>query len=448
VELASELIAGALWLASMGVLGATMRIVDEPIAADARRPRRPATPAPVPADAWTLARTIGNRAFAACVAASRDAPLVRARSPLLQREVSYLTISTQSAVRYESRTAEGKTRYTVFYRKSFDDAAKREIEAQLPQPRSSVSGGSGPFAHTGVSLGSHPFAGLSLGPQHPFQAPKEQSSGDVGIDRDDVKYVLERSSYIDVEGWGIRYYHYDDGHCDVFLPSDFPEGKVSAAEMTIKAKHSGARLKFVNEQGDTVLNVVTADQRKRLVPKSLNRNDKQQQAMQFVEVYLAKHNLLGGFKGLLADQMTRITFDDDPSQWFMTAMTVAGEKDRDRAANTEGITSTKRDVGTRCVFMNASNFTVRAIVHELLHALSHLAMNSIGWIEGLTEYLTLQATGLTMRTDVKGSTIYSRDVAALRHAMNQTGVTENELVQAYFGGAMGRLAEISALMTT
>jgi hypothetical protein len=404
-------------------------------------PERHATGAPLHRDDDGLGRVLA-RAVAA--RAARRSPAV-----LLQREVSYLSVPPKySAVRYESRTAEGKTRYEVFHPKDhpFDAEVKQAIEKMLPPPPSSTGVRDGPFAHLDVSLESHPFAGLSLG-SHPFQALKE-TSDDVGLARKDVVYKPEHSAYIAVEGWGIRFFYpHEDDRCDVHLPSDFPADKVDLVAAAIKGKRRSARLKFVNEQGDTVLNVATVDERKRLVPKVLNRDEKQQQAMRYLEAYLAKHGLLGDFKDLLTNQMRRISFDDKPEGWFQTAMQLAGEKDAERAANTEGITPTKVGVGSRTVFMNASNFTVRAIVHELLHALSHPAVDSMSWVEGLTEYLTLQATGLNIRTAVSGATIYSKDVAALRTALKKTDVTEEELVQAYFRGKMGRLGEISELMT-
>ena len=360
---------------------ATMRIAEEPLAAEAERPRRPRA---------------GSRRRPDARASDRQ-PRVRRRCargpdrPAAAPEGGRLPLH-QHADGRPLRIAHGpgEDALHVFHPKDkpFDDKAQLEIEAALPKAAAASALQSGPFAQVGVSLGSG----------SPFRAAMEKHAR-----RDDVTYVPEFSSYLDFEGRGIRYHPNNEGGRDARLPSDFPPDKVPDLERAMREKPAlkTARLRFVNEAGDTVLNVVQGA-RKSLVPTKLGRDQVLAQARSFLEAYLAKHGRLDRFKVILADQMTRIAFDEDPAKWVQTAMMLANEKNPERAGDTEGITPTGQPVGTRCVFMNASNFTARAIVHELLHALSHDAMNSISWIEGLTEYLTLRATGLTIRTDAKG----------------------------------------------
>lgn len=123
----------------------------------------------------------------------------------------------------------------------------------------------------------------------------------------------------------------------------------------------------------------------------------------------------------------------------------------DRIKVTEGYTTQQsHDVEqTAEIFINGAHHTMYAIVHEIFHSLSSKTLSSI-WEgagpnleEAMTEYFTCLATGLFLRFDVRGDTIYAKGLKILRAGIDDGAFSDADMQAAYFGGDATALHKIS-----
>lgn len=115
-------------------------------------------------------------------------------------------------------------------------------------------------------------------------------------------------------------------------------------------------------------------------------------------------------------------------------------------ANVEADTS-PADRGQRHIRLNENNHTWGTLVHELFHVLEHSSImnfsfdNPIGYDlqEGITEYLTAEATGCEVRTDhAKQATMYLRATEFVRGEVGGGFISLADLADVFFNGIAGR----------
>jgi hypothetical protein len=103
--------------------------------------------------------------------------------------------------------------------------------------------------------------------------------------------------------------------------------------------------------------------------------------------------------------------------------------------------------GLRHVRLNEKNHTWGTLVHELFHVLEHSSImnfsftNPIGYDlqEGITEYLTAEATGWDVRTDhAKTATMYLRATEFVRGEVSGGFIALADLADMFFNGTAGR----------
>jgi hypothetical protein len=108
-----------------------------------------------------------------------------------------------------------------------------------------------------------------------------------------------------------------------------------------------------------------------------------------------------------------------------------------QAKDTEGFTYTHNKARReRVIHMNLQYYTPAAIVHELFHALEHENMGKLDAdiVEGMTEWLTLQATGLEKRTSKEKGIFYRFQSLLVIRGLYAQAFTPENIVQAYFLG--------------
>lgn len=115
-------------------------------------------------------------------------------------------------------------------------------------------------------------------------------------------------------------------------------------------------------------------------------------------------------------------------------------------ANVEADTSPEGR-GLRHIRLNENNHTWGTLVHELFHVLEHSSImnfsftNPIGHDlqEGITEYLTAEATGCDVRTDhAKQATMYLRATEFVRREVSGGFISLADLADMFFNGITGR----------
>jgi hypothetical protein len=115
------------------------------------------------------------------------------------------------------------------------------------------------------------------------------------------------------------------------------------------------------------------------------------------------------------------------------------------ASGVEGVT----DPGTHLIRINGGFHTTGTIVHEMFHSLSHPAHDSVFNVsnpvnEGLTEYLTNEATGHDRRYARDGTGTYTAEAEAIRRAIQSGAITDEDVRNAYFRGDRQAIAKVSA----
>lgn len=216
----------------------------------------------------------------------------------------------------------------------------------------------------------------------------------------------------------------------VRLPSGItPRARLDIAD---KLGLSPDGLVFTNAPGDTV--VFRGGN-----PTPLSFPAKVRRAKELVTTYLTDvvaptGTSVAGLVDLIAEQPVGLLSKTELS-FFMRAQRVIGSGNTD---TTEGATS-PHPRGAREVAINRDFHTLYAVVHELFHAVEadDVAALGPGLFEGLTEYLTVAASGLDARRDPTGEGhTYQSNLDGVRAALASFVplVTEPDLFTAYFAG--------------
>jgi hypothetical protein len=209
--------------------------------------------------------------------------------------------------------------------------------------------------------------------------------------------------------------------------------------ITARARHdivdklgiTAESLLFTNAPGDGVALRGSAWQ-------PLSFPEKVERAKQLVKTFLADVVAPTGTSVAgLADIVTALPVEPVNAAMFgiwMQTNQIIGSKN---AGSTEGVTTSK-DRGARKVAINLDFHTLYAIVHELFHVVEANTVASLGpgLYEGLTEFMTITASGLDIRRDRTGQGYtYRSNLHALRTALADFPlVTEPDLYKAYFEG--------------
>ncbi|MCA2214080.1 hypothetical protein [Jidongwangia harbinensis] len=233
----------------------------------------------------------------------------------------------------------------------------------------------------------------------------------------------------------------------VFIPASLPEAsrmwipnRLQEAEPTV----SGPNVVYTNEISNT-LNFTDG------TSWTPDHQDKVGYAKQAVQSYLDTHHVN---TPELQSTLSSASISGDPMQF--AAQYTQGQRpgNMGQMAATEGIT-TPGDRGARQVLMNGFDQPAPAYVHESWHTLESNVFQgalrsplSKDAIEGMTEYLTQQTTGLDFRraldSEHKPSTLYSRETSALELAMKNGELSQNDVHRSYLRGSESPTGRVEA----
>ncbi|SDS74331.1 hypothetical protein SAMN05216371_0525 [Streptomyces sp. TLI_053] len=148
--------------------------------------------------------------------------------------------------------------------------------------------------------------------------------------------------------------------------------------------------------------------------------------------------------GISVDLLEKVIKSPDGYVAFLDAgaWAEANAQLRGSALDAEGLTEGGK------IKMNKENYTVGAIAHELFHLHEHDRAGGLGpfLLEGCTEYFTQEALGIDQRWTRTGSlgpcTVYSENTQAIRKVLDNGGITQEDIINAYFNGEQEQIKKI------